>query len=79
MGRINFGAKISKSKEEMDRLGIQQFWIYYSGLLLNAVNPLENTLERATYISKWFQTEYAPKVQLEASCLKTLFYLKEKG
>ena len=76
---FQFWAQDKRIKEEMDRLGMTQFWIYYSGLLLDQVDPAENSLERAKYISSWFQTKYAPDVQLEPTCLKTLYYLKKQG
>lgn len=68
-----------KIKADMDSLGGQQFWINYSGLLLNAVDPAENSLERATYITNWFQTAYNPTVTVEPSSYQTLMQLKEKG
>ncbi|MEM7331453.1 MAG: HAD family hydrolase [Chloroflexota bacterium] len=76
---FEFWAQDKRIKEEMDRLGMAQFWIYYSGLLLDQVAPAENSLERAKYISNWFQNEYKPHDQLESTCLNTLFYLKEQG
>ncbi len=76
---FQFWAQDKRIKEEMDRLGMNQFWVYYSGLLLDAVDPAENSLDRAKYISTWFQTKYEPHVQLEPTCLKTLHYLKNKG
>lgn len=74
-----FWGQDKRVKDEMDRLGPKEFWVYYSGLLLDAVDPAENDLERAIYISTWFQTEYKPDVILEPHCLETLHYLKECG
>lgn len=74
-----FWGNDQKIKNDIDTLGARQFWINYSGMLLDAVDPAENTLERATYITEWFQTKYAPTVTVEPQSHKTLTYLKEQG
>lgn len=66
-------------KGEMERLGPDEFWVYYSGLLLQIVDPAEYDLERAKYISNWFQTSYQPEVHLAPFGYETLSALKQAG
>lgn len=76
---FHFWGQDKRIKEQMDKLGFDAFWVHYSSLLLDQVSPQENNIERATFISRWFQTEYAPEVSLETTCLNTLAYLREQN
>ena len=73
----HFWGQDRQIKEDMEKLGVEQFWINYSSMLLNNVDPQTNTPERAAYITHWFRNEYKPDISLAPNCYDTLKQLKE--
>ena len=65
--------------DEMSRLGQAQFWVNYSRQLLETVQATDNLHERAQQVTTWFETEYAPAVQLADGAEALLTQLKKAG
>lgn len=66
-------------KQDMERLGLDGFWINYSRQLLEKVNATEEVACRAKLVREWFGNEYAPHVSLAETCYDTLLELKNRG
>lgn len=76
---FEFWGNDRKIKTDINQLGIQQFWINYSKLLLQQVTPTAYTPKRAQQVTEWFQTKYSPVDHLEPTAYQTLTSLREQG
>lgn len=66
-------------KQDMDRLGMDGFWVNYSKMLLETVDVSHDLSKRARLVREWFDTDYRPDVTLAAGSIELLSALKEDG
>lgn len=66
-------------KQDMERFGLDGFWINYSRRLLEKVNVMEDIEQRARMVREWFGNGYNPHVALAEFGYETLQQLKNMG